>query len=79
MLLCSSGAEAGPTGLVQGAGKLISLLVEDKRDHHVHPVLGDFALIDLNVLFLDPRPANVAERFRGSSQADMDGVLEAFR
>jgi hypothetical protein len=59
------------------AGEPISLLVEYKRDHHVDAVLGDFALLDLNVLFLDPRPADVAERLCGSIEADVDRVFEA--
>ena len=53
----------------QCPGEPNSLVVEDEREHHVHQVLGDFALVDLDVLFLDPRRADVSKRLPGPSDA----------
>src|SRR5512145_176805 len=54
-------------------------LLQDERDEHVHLVTRDLALLDPDLLLLDPCAPDVAERLVGTRDALFDGILETDR
>ena len=52
-------------------------VVEDERDEHVHAVGDDAAVLDIDLLLLDPRALDVAQRLVRALDALVDGGLEA--
>jgi len=53
------------------------LVVEDKRQQHVHLVLDNLAVLEAHLLLLDPRAPHIANGLVSASEAAVDGVLEA--
>jgi DNA-binding PadR family transcriptional regulator len=53
------------------------LVVEDERHQHVDAVFRDRAVLDADVLFLDPGAADVAQRLVSPREALLQGVFEA--
>lgn len=56
-----------------------NLIIEHECHHHIDLILRDPAAVTVNVLFFDPRAADISQRLGRPGQALLYGILEALR
>src|SRR5882757_1183094 len=62
-------------GRVSGVDESLAV-GEDERHLHIDPVSGDLAVLDNDLLVLDPGAFDVLQGFRGARDALFDGILK---